>query len=465
MNQIYSFYLVLFLLNFSCYLFANSKQLSIACPPAYTKTECAVCDPVADSLALVAFNQAMNGPNWEFKWTSGVPMGRWFGISLNEQGCVKRIDLIHNQVKGYIPGELSQISQLEELFIFFGEIDSISSEIGHIHSLSFLLLEGCNIRGNILPELGQLTNLTRLYLNDNQLSGNIPPELGQLTKLTELRLNDNQLSGNIPPELGRLTKLTNLELHHNQLSGDIPSELGQLTKLIYLRLNNNQLSGNIPSELGQLGELTHFYIYHNQLSGSIPPELGQLSQLQFLNASYNNLSGNLPPELGQLLQLLSMNFRYNQLTGGIPAEFGQLTNLYYSHHTTGLLLSHNQLSGCFPIELRPLCKHSVNSLAHNLALPSFRSFCSDLEGSCTKLTRYMQLIPTVNNGQSCLIFKDALDARVGIQVYNSVGQLIQNHLVKISYKWPLDLTSESNGLYFVVVSLNDEKTILQVIKN
>jgi len=87
-----------------------------------------------------------------------------------------------------------------------------------------------------------------ILLMGNSLSGNIPPELGNLTNLTKLSLNTNSLSGSIPAELGNLTNLTILYLYSNSISGSIPAELGNLTNLTKLFLNNNSLSGSIPAE-------------------------------------------------------------------------------------------------------------------------------------------------------------------------------------------------------------------------
>ena len=190
----------------------------------------------------------------------------------------------------------------------------------------------------IPPEISQLQQLQNLYLYHNQIT-QIPPEIGQLQHLQELSLFDNQLT-QIPPEIGQLQQLHYLYLHNNQLT-QIPPEIGQLQQLRILYLFNNQLT-QIPPEIGQLQKLQHLFLDNNQLT-QIPPEIGQLQQLLNLNLSYNQLTQIpfgllcLPPEIGQLQQLRTLSLSYNQLTQ-IPPEIGQLQQLQT------LILSNNQLT-------------------------------------------------------------------------------------------------------------------------
>jgi len=102
-----------------------------------------------------------------------------------------------------------------------------------------LQLYNNNLRGTIPTEIGQLTNLSALYLSNNSLSGTIPIEIGQLTNLSALYLFNNSLRGTIPTEIGKLTNLSALYLFNNSLSGTIPTEIGQLTNLSSLELTYN----------------------------------------------------------------------------------------------------------------------------------------------------------------------------------------------------------------------------------
>ena len=184
-----------------------------------------------DRDALVAFYHATNGPGWKNNenWLSDKPLGEWHGVTISRSGHVIELDLQDNRLRGTIP-----------------------------------------------PELAQLSNLEELALADNRLSGALPAELGQLFALEWLYLSGNDLSGEIPAELGELSNLMRLDLQNNQLSGEIPSEAGQLLNLIWLDLENNRLSGAIPAELGRLSKLVRLRLSDNELTGCIPDALSDL---------------------------------------------------------------------------------------------------------------------------------------------------------------------------------------------
>ena len=163
--------------------------------PAYT--------PETDRLALVALYEATGGADWlkSDNWGSGAPIGEWHGVFVDDDsGRVTLLGLSDN-----------------------------------------------NLRGEIPPELGNLSELTSLSLSDNQLSGAIPPEMGNLAKLETAFLSGNQLSGAIPPELGNLTNLVALHLQNNQLSGAVPAELGNLTDAFWVYVWGNQVIGCSPT--------------------------------------------------------------------------------------------------------------------------------------------------------------------------------------------------------------------------
>ena len=72
-------------------------------------------------------------------------------------------------------------------------------------SVSEIRMSFNNLRGSIPAELGNLTNLDYLDLGNNSLSGSIPAELGNLTDLIVLYLNNNSLTGPLPQWLSDLS--------------------------------------------------------------------------------------------------------------------------------------------------------------------------------------------------------------------------------------------------------------------
>lgn len=159
--------------------------------------------------ALVALYVATDGANWNSNrnWLSDVPIGRWPGVTTDEQGRVTHLHLNDNRLRGELP-----------------------------------------------PELGNLTTLEELYLAQNQLTGGIPPAIGNLTDLKHLVLFQNELTGAIPPELANLKNLERLVLYDNRLSGEIPPALGSLANLKRLYFAQNRFSGCIPAALCEVPE-------------------------------------------------------------------------------------------------------------------------------------------------------------------------------------------------------------------
>ena len=303
-----------------------------------TNLECA-----PDIAALTALYVATEGAGWRNRdnWLTGEPLANWYGVEVNAEGRVVRVELADNNLVGTIPAELSQLVHLESL----------------------LLEHNLYLTGAIPPEFGNLTQLRKLSLSGVSVTGSIPPELGNLSNLRSLGLNSALLEGAIPPELGNLSQLEILELAFNALTGAIPAELGNLSKLKRLWLDQNRLTGAIPPELGNLAQLEALSIEANKfeevtgtgisggtgLTGSIPPELANLSMLEFLRLSRNSLTGAIPPELGGLSNLKMLSLANNELVGGVPPELGRLSSLQQ------LNLAHNgDLAGVLPASLTDL---------------------------------------------------------------------------------------------------------------
>ena len=311
-----------------------------------------------------------DGDHWDSNggWLTADDLAAWHGVTV-EQGCVVRIWLEHNGLRGTIPWQLTNLPELRQLNLSGNALSgSIPGELGNLAKLESLSLgrscsgDGCidnQLTGPIPWELGNLERLRWLQLEYNALTGSLPKELGNLESLEFLKLGFNQFTGAVPAEFGNLANLVELNIQYNDLSGSIPGELGNLERLRRLTLQFNSLEGPIPATLGKLTGLDALELANNRLTGEIPDELGDLSQLQLLSISTNRLRGPIPAKLGGMTNLSYLQLHTNELNGQIPPDLGGLENLVM------LDLGQNALTGNIPPELSGLSGIGFISLADN----------------------------------------------------------------------------------------------------
>ena len=92
-----------------------------------------------DSLTLVNFYTNSQGINWAENWDFNQPYSTWWGVEVDNNGCVKKVDL-RNIVTGSISADIGYLSNLEELWLSGGDITGgLPIEIGLLQKqLKFL---------------------------------------------------------------------------------------------------------------------------------------------------------------------------------------------------------------------------------------------------------------------------------------------------------------------------------------
>jgi hypothetical protein len=130
--------------------------------------------------ALYNFYKSAKGNEWtnDTAWGDeyAFPCDGWYGVTCNNNGLVKELNLTNN-----------------------------------------------GLSGTLNEVLGNLTSLEILDLNDNDLKGTVPDSIGLLVHLKRLRLSYNSLTGSVPQSLEQINQLDLLHLHGNRLTGSMPS--------------------------------------------------------------------------------------------------------------------------------------------------------------------------------------------------------------------------------------------------
>jgi hypothetical protein len=404
----------------------------------------------SDSLQLIRLYEATDGINWTNKWDLSQPMTTWFGVKLDENGCVTDINLSENNLIGNLPN--LDLPNLQNLFLSKNQLRGNIPNF-NLPNLVQLGLFANQLWGDI-PNF-TLPNLQYLDLPNNHLSGRIPNF--NLPNLQFLYLYANQLSGSIPDF--DLPNLQRLALDNNQLSGDIPNF--KLPDLKSLTLYNNQLSGNIPNFT--LPNLHYLYLHTNLLSGNISNFI--LPNLRILDFHANQLSGNIPNF--NLTKLHYINLHTNQLSGKIPSF--NLPTLQY------LILNTNQLSGCIPKNIKtscPLITAMGGNIATNpsLATQNWENYWNNGEGECPPSVfnefvthkKNPLLLPTLTKEIDANTFFIAEAGMYDMTITDVLGQTISRQKTffdKGENKYILPILQIPKGLFWVKIA-QAEQTIL-----
>lgn len=159
---------------------------------------------------------------------------------------------------------------------FWAGVTCASSSSGATGRVSAVELANASLAGYLPSELSLLSELQALSLPYNRLSGQIPAAVAALQRLATLDLAHNQLSGQVPPGIARLVSLQRLDLSSNQLNGSLPPALAALPRLSgVLNLSYNHFTGGVPPEFGGIPVAVSLDLRGNDLEGEIP-QVGSL---------------------------------------------------------------------------------------------------------------------------------------------------------------------------------------------
>lgn len=332
------------------------------------------CNRQQDSTSLVQLYNDLNGPNWPLAWNLSLPMNNWWGVTLNTDGCVQKINITNNAL-----GQISdiQLPHLEELTLWHLAPDTLMSVIpdfSGIQHLKYLNLK-MNISGGI-PDFSHLPELKNLLLggiSSPGLTGEIP-DFSHLLSLETLRIAKNTID--VVPDFSALPNLRSLDLSLNYLES-VP-DFSNLRDLDELILSANPLPDGVP-DFSSLDSLLKLTLLETDLNGSFPifTHLHNLQELKMGGVSLAgfvaeaDLNGPIPnyniptlqslilqyvetdseiPDFTFLPNLQTLVITSGNLTGSIPdfTNLSKLTNLHIGGYRDAFLPKKSSITGHVP---------------------------------------------------------------------------------------------------------------------
>ncbi|KYQ91460.1 protein phosphatase 2C [Tieghemostelium lacteum] len=407
-------------------------------------------------------------------------------------GNLKKLDLSSNQCRdddweglNLLPNSIFWFTQIETLLISGCQLKSLSSDVQHLESLTYLDVSS-NSLTELPVELSMLHNLKTLVANYNLLT-EIPTELSQLSKsLVSLDISNNQITS-IPESLCYLVYLEQLNLSNNKLvslpdclfpgyNPEIVQEHSEeqdqdqcgLCSLITLKLRGNHLKA-LPEQffntiryvknldlsvnqlesidlcgLSELDNLASLLLFNNKLK-VLPESLFQQSQesiaeqgenidsirpnLTTLNASGNTLTA-IPVNIWRCKTLTNLSLGYNQIT---QIEFPSDAHLVYYSLEELYLNGNHQIQFTFPtnpsngIELFPSLRELSLANCKLSEIPKFILTVKSLEKldlSYNQISKIpIQLTEELSDRLQVLLLTDNQLAQVDSQSLSSLKSL------------------------------------------
>ncbi|KAL2555925.1 disease resistance family protein/LRR family protein [Forsythia ovata] len=389
---------------------------------------------------------------WLFNFTSDLSSLSYLDLSYNQltgtmpdlvlSSSLRHLSLDHNIFNGTVTQSIGSLSKLQYLNLGSNHFEDIITE-SHFFNLSqldsldlssnpgisfdfslgwnppfqltYVYLEGCKVGTHFPTWLRTQTGLAVLDISNAGILGTFPDWIWELSSIWEFNLSQNNFHGVLPDFSPKFsTNLKSIDLSFNHFSGSLP--ILPLT-VFELYLSNNKFSAitNLCNENNfSWGYLD---LSNNMLSGQLPDCLANLN-LYFLKLSHNNLSGKFP----LLNDLSSLHLQNNSFTGEILTSLRNCTSL------TFIDLSRNKLSSKIPTwvgdTFSRLVFLSLRSNEFFGSIPSNLCHLSHLQVLDLSLNKISGAIPKCLNNFTAMV----QEVDIGI-AYDTIGPVDESATV------------------------------------
>lgn len=228
-----------------------------------------------DSLGVLAFYHATDGPNWTKPWDLNLPIDQWYFLGQGNMGADKkyrngvyikkdntgsrRIDRLawfeNIGMHGKMPEEMKQLNAMAmfELCGFKLEGQTFDEFMGVLYNwpdLRNMWLDGCVMGGAKIPaELANFKLFNHFNFNRHDFVG-FADNFGSIEfpVMEGLTVTEGPLKGEIKASyFDKMPKIAGIFLQDNELSGTLPGEIiNGKPQLYLLQVNGNYLSGDFP---------------------------------------------------------------------------------------------------------------------------------------------------------------------------------------------------------------------------
>ncbi|CAN1160343.1 Receptor protein kinase TMK1 [Linum perenne] len=273
-----------------------------------------------DAPAMFALKKTLNAPD-KLGWSDPDPCN-WDHVGCSSDNRVVRIQIGHQQLKGTLPPDLRNLTQLERLELQWNTISGPLPTLSGLGSLQVVMLSD-NLFDSIPADFFQgLSSLQSVEIDNNPFSSwEIPESLKDASSLQNFSANSANISGPIPDYFtpDAFPGLAIFHLAFNNLEGSLPDTLAG-SPIESLWLNGQKSLARLTGTVGVLQNMTSLkqvWLHDNGFTGPLPDFAG-LTSLESLSLRDNSFTGPVPVSLTGLDSLTVVNLTNNFFQGPLP---------------------------------------------------------------------------------------------------------------------------------------------------